>query len=504
MRPLLPLILAAPILAVLSATPALADDGVLDVVAPFEIKGADPSTSGNILIKMELAETLVNAAPDGRLLPGLATEWQVSDDGLSWLFRLRPDVQFHDGTPMTAQAVADALIHARAKPGLLDTAPIATIAPEGDDLRITLTEPFAPLPAVLSEYRALIMAPAAYDALGVAVEVIGTGPYRLTAMVQPLSLAAERFDGYWGEPARIDRVTYQAVGRAETRALLAESGDADYVFNLDPASVRRLSDVDSVEVLSVPIPRSLLIKVNAGHPALSDPRARQALSMAIDRQGLAQAILRYPAGADQLFPPSVAQWHVEGLAPLTYDPDGARALLADLGWTPGPDGILTRDGERLGLTLTTYPDRPELPLSAAVIQQMLGQIGVAVTIDSTNSSEIPVRHADGSLDLALLARNFALVPDPIGTILTDYAQDGDWGAMGWQNAEFTTLIVDLAAGQGGQSQRDRAMGILQAELPVIPVAWYQQTAAVSRGVTGAVIDPFERSIGLSQMDWVPE
>lgn len=490
------------ILAALIPAPVLATDGVLDVVAPFEIKGADPSTSGNIFIKMELAETLVNADPQGRLLPGLATDWQAAPDGLSWLFRLRSDVMFHDGTPLTAEAAALALNHARAKPGLLDTAPITAITAHGADLRVTLSQPFAPLPAFLSEYRALIYAPAAYDATGNATQVIGTGAYRLTALDEPLRLEAERFDGYWGDAAQIAQVTYQAVGRAETRALLAESGDADYVFNLDPASVSRLSDVAGVQVLSVPIPRSLLIKVNAGHPALSDPRARQALSMAIDRQGLAQAILRYPAGADQLFPPSVADWHVPGLTPLSHDPDAARAILADLGWLPGPDGILTRDGQRFALTLTTYPDRPELPLSAAVIQQMLADIGIELTVDSTNSSEIPARHGDGTLDLALLARNFALVPDPIGTILTDYAQDGDWGAMGWGNPEFAALIRDLAAGQGGQDQRDRAMAILQDDLPVIPVAWYQQTAAVSRGVTGAVIDPFERTIGLSGMTWV--
>nr|WP_111298709.1 ABC transporter substrate-binding protein [Paracoccus saliphilus] len=496
MRHLLPAALATVL-----AAPAFATDGVLDVVAPFEIKGADPSTSGAIFIKMELAETLVNADADGRLVPGLATDWTVSDDGLEWIFRLRQGVSFHDGTPMTAGTVASALNHARAKPGLLDTAPITVIEPAGDDLRITLSEPFAPLPAFLSEYRALIYAPAAYDAAGNATQVIGTGPYRLTAMQEPLRLEAERFDGYWGEAAHIPQVTYQAVGRAETRALLAESGDADYVFTLDPASVARLASVETVQVMSVPIPRSLLVKVNAGHPVLSEPDARRALSLAIDRDGLAQAILRYPTGADQLLPPSVPDWHVDGLPPLAYDPQAARALLEGLGWTPGPDGILTRDGQRFSLVLTTYPDRPELPLSAAVLQQMLAQIGVELTIDSTNSSEIPVRHGDGSLDLALLARNFALVPDPIGTILTDYATGGDWGAMGWNDEGFATLIRDLASGKGGQAERDQAMAILQDQLPVIPVAWYQQTAAVSTRVTGAAIDPFERSIGLSRMDW---
>ncbi|SCY71519.1 peptide/nickel transport system substrate-binding protein [Paracoccus tibetensis] len=478
-----------------------ATEGVLDVVAPFEIKGADPVTSGNIFIKMDVAETLVNADAEGQLTPGLARAWTVSEDGLEWRFQLQPDVLFHDGTPLTAEAAALALSHARAKPGLLETAPITEIADEEGALVIRLSKPFAPLPAFLSEYRSLIYAPAAYAEDGSVREVIATGAYRVTRLDAPLRLEAEAFDGYWGEAPAVTRATYQAVGRAETRALLAESGDADYVFNLDPASLARLSGAPQVEVLSVSVPRSLLIKVNGAHPALADVRARQALSLAIDREGLAQAILRYPAGADQILPKSVSDWHSDSVEPLAFDPEAAKALLAELGWTAGPDGILTRDGQRFSLTLTTYPDRPELPLSAAVLQQMFAEIGVEVVIDSTNSSEVAVRHGDGTLDIALFARNFALVPDPIGTFLTDYAPTGDWGAMNWDNPEFTALIEDLARGEGGQAERERAIEILQTELPVIPVAWYQQTAAVSTGVAGAVLDPYERTIGLRQMRW---
>ncbi|WP_304615731.1 ABC transporter substrate-binding protein [Paracoccus sp. (in: a-proteobacteria)] len=499
-RLLAPAALAALLSPVLPAA-LHAGDGVLDVVAPFEIKGADPVASGSIFIKMDIAETLVNADAEGRLIPGLALDWQPTDDGLEWRFRLRDDVLFHDGTPFTAEAAARALDVARAKPGLLETAPITEIAAEDGALVIRLSEPFAPLPAFLSEYRSLIYAPAAYAEDGSVSEVIGTGAYRVTRLEAPLRLEAEAFADHWDGAPAIERATYQAVGRAETRALLAESGDADYVFNLDPASVARLSGRDDVSVLSVSVPRSLLIKVNAGHPALSEPEARRALSLAIDRAGLAEAILRYPAAADQILPPSVSDWHSDTVEPLAHDPQAARNLLAELGWAEGPDGILTRDGERFSLTLTTYPDRPELPLSAAVLQQMFADIGVEVVIDSTNSSEIPVRHGDGTLDIALIARNFALVPDPVGTFLTDYAPTGDWGAMNWDSAEFADLIRGLARGEGGQAERDRAIDILQTELPVIPVAWYQQTAAVSAGITGAVVDPYERTIGLRQIRW---
>lgn len=492
---------ATAVLALLSS-PALAQaDDTLDVVAQFEIQAPEPSTSGFIFTRMGVAETLVNTDPDGELTPGLATDWLVSDDGLTWTFTLRDGVIFHDGSAMTADTVAAALEIARAKPGPLKDLPITGIAAGDGALTITLSEPFAALPAFLAEYRSQILAPSSYAPDGAGVAIIGTGPYRITAMQPPLSLDATVFTDYWGEAPHIADVSYSGVSRVETRALMAESGEAEFVFGLDPASVSRLNKHDSVKVLSVAIPRTLLIKVNSGHPALSEIDARRALSMAIDREGIAKAVLRYPEGADQLFPPSVAGWHNDALAPLEYDVEKSKSILESLGWTPGEDGILTRDGKRFALTLTTYPDRPELPLVAAVLEQQFRAIGVELTINTTNSSEIPAGHQNGSLELGLIARNFSLIPDPIGTVLSDFVGNGDWGAMNWQNADFASIVGDIARGEGGDAERANAAAILQAELPVIPIAWYRQTLAVSDRVTGATIDPFERTFGLQGMRW---
>ena len=490
--------LIAAVLSLGVAMPAIAQAAdTLAVVAPFEVLSAEPSTSGHIFTRMGIAETLVDADPEGNLLAGLATAWSVAEDGLTWRFTLREGVVFHDGTSLGAEAAANALEIARGKPGPIAGLPIADIGADGDALVVALTEPVAALPAFLAESRTQILAPAAYGPDGTASSIIGTGPYRLTDFSPPLALSATAFADYWGAQPNVPNVGYAAVGRAETRALMAESGDAHVVFNLDPASVTRLEQSEAVTVLSVAIPRALLLKVNAAHPFLAEPRARLALSLAIDRTGIARAVLRYPEGADQLFPPAIGAWHNAELAPLDHDPEAARALLAELGWTPGADGILKRAGEPFALTLTTYPDRPELPLVAAVLEQQFRAIGIDLTINSTNSSEIPAGHQDGSLEIALLARNFALIPDPIGTILSDFAPTGDWGAMGWENAEIVELAQALARGQGGEAERARITEILQDELPVIPIAWYQQTLAVARDVEGAVIDPWERDFGLA-------
>lgn len=97
------------LMALLMVIPARADRAALDVVAPFEIKSADPVLSGDIFQKMDVMETLVEADSSGRLLPGLSDRWSVSQDKLTWRFHIRPDTRFHDGTMLTPAAAANAL-----------------------------------------------------------------------------------------------------------------------------------------------------------------------------------------------------------------------------------------------------------------------------------------------------------------------------------------------------------------------------------------------------------
>ena len=303
-----------------TALPVLAADGVLDVVAPFEIKGPDPITSGNIFLKMDVTETLVDAEADGTLVPGLATEWTVSEDGLTWTFTLRDGVVFHDGSVLDGVAVAAALDWSRGNGGLLAKTPVESITGEGQTVTMTLTEPFAMLPAMLVEYRSAIIAPSSIKD-GVVTEVIATGPYRVTEFSPPIGMKVEAFDGYWGDKAVVAQATYKGVSRAETRALMAESGDADITLSLDPASFTRLQGADGLTVEAAAIPRVLMLKING---ETYDAATRKALSMAIDRAGIAKAVLRYDTGATQMFPPGMAAWHDETLAPLAYDPRGRK------------------------------------------------------------------------------------------------------------------------------------------------------------------------------------
>lgn len=490
-------------------TAAAAD--VLTVVGPWEMPGLDPSRAGYMFTRMEVAETLLDVTDRGHLQPRLASSWQVSADGLAWRFTLRGNRRYHDGTPVTPENVLACLRRAHARPGVLGLAGIRTLWTERGAIVIELARPFAPLPYLLTHYSVQILAPASFDSRGNVVRIVGTGPFRIASISMPQQFDVERFDAYGGlaVPGRVRRARYLSVARAETRTLMVQGGQADLAFSLDPPSIRALQRSPKAKLVTAMLPRTTFIKLNSGHPLLADARVRRAIALCVERKGIARALLRDPdLGATQLFPPSMAEWHDPALAPLRTDPAEARRLLDAAGWRPGTDGIRVRDGRRLALALTTFVDRPELPLIAAALQEEMRQVGIAVRVVIGNSSDIPAGHRSGTLEMALVARNFGNVADPVATLLQDFGPDGgDWGAMGWRNDEAPAALARLAADvrsgpAAGHAERARVAALLQAELPVVPVVWYRQVCAVSRRIEGARIDPFERSYRISQLQWI--
>lgn len=484
----------------------IAEARTLNVVGPWEIAGIDPAQSGYVFSRMQVAETLVSTNPSGELIPGLAEQWSVSDDGLIWRFTLRADANFHDDTPVTAAVTAESLRRAYDGVGVLNQAPIAEIFDDGQDVVFRLETPFAALPAYLVHFSTIILAPGSYNAEGRVTQIIGSGPYRVRNLTPPLQMDLVDSESWWGGRPGIAEVRYTAAGRDETRAVMAESGQADLVFSVLPVSVDRLRRNADLDVQIATIPRTRILKVNAGSPFFDDIEERQAISYAIDRAGIANVILRNPdLAATQLFPPALPGWYQPDLDPLERNLERAQELLAEVGWTPGSDGILQKDGTRFSVTLLTYSNWPELPPIATAMQAQLREVGIDLKVSVGNSSEIPARHLDGTLELGLISRLYSIVPDPIGALRSDYGPGGaDWGAMNWENEEIQSVVEQLAAtadlDERAPLQR-RAVEILQSELPSIPVTWSELAIVSNKRITNVQIDPLEVNYGLAAIRW---
>lgn len=487
--------------------PVVAQAQALKIAGPWEIAGIEPAQTGYVFSRLQVAETLVTTDKEGKLAPGLAESWTVSDDGRIWRFPIRQNAVFHDGSKVTAEAATESLRRAVAGMGVLSQAPIAEISSDGGAVVIRLDEPFSALPAYLVHFSTIILAPSSYDAAGKITHIVGSGPYKIKALTPPQKLELEDSKTWWGGKPGIGEVTYLAVGQGETRALMAESGEADLVFSMLPVSVDRLKANPKLDVRIATIPRTRILKVNAASPFFDTVEERQAISLAIDRPGITKVILRNPQlAATQLFPPAMPGWYVSDLEPLTRDLAKAKELLAKAGWKPGSDGILEQDGKRFSVTLLTYASWPELPPIATAIQAQLRQVGIDAKVSVGNSSEIPARHKDGTLEMGLISRLYSIVPDPVGTLVGDYGPGGsDWGATGWESTEIQDVVTKLSATSDPAARaplQRQAVDILQRELPSIPVTWSELAIVSSKRVTGVEVDPLEVNYGVAAIRWI--
>lgn len=478
---------------------------VLKISGPFEFSSQDLSKDGYMFTRMQVVESLVAINKKGQVEPQLAIAWSVSSDDLTWTFDLRQGVTFHDGAKLDAAAVKLALEKAMAKPGVIKRVPIADIVADGDQLVIQLTKPYHPLLTVLAHYTVAIASPNSDNEPEETSSLAGTGPYQIEELVPPHKIHVTRYDNYWGAKANIEKVQYLAGHRAESRALLAQTGQADIVYTLDPASITPLQQTENVEIVRESIPRTILLKLNNEHPYLNSYQTRQALSLALDRTGISQQIIRMPGSeAYQLFAPSLGAWHIENYARGSRDLTKAKALLMSQGWQVNEKGMLERDGEAFVVNLTTYSDRPELPVVATAIQAQLKEVGIHVDISIDNSSAIPAKHQDGTIELALVARNFGATVDPLALLMKDFAvhKGSDWGPTNWSSEEFSQLLTSLSSTKDAASYRkqaQRASHILADQMPLIPITFYTQLVAVNKKVGHFSFDPFEINYRLSEM-----
>lgn len=480
----------------------------LRVVQPFEFRSMKLAEAGFSYSRPGLLETLVAAGRDGRVVPAIAESWQASPDAREWRFRIRPGVRFHDGSPCDAAAVKASFEALLDQSLYLKRTGIVAIEATGDEVVFRLSEPFGPMLAYLVDNSASVVARAGFGPSGDVERLIGTGPFALRELEAPRSMALDRFEGYWGPVAKVRALRYDAVTNGETRGNIAIAGDADLVFNIPAPAVGRVEAAGAMAVARPIIPRVHVLMLNCGLPQFADRRTRQALNLALDRQAIAAGIMRNPAlAATQYMPPVLADWHVEGIAPLRHDLAAANALLDAAGWTRGPDGIRSKDGVRFAGTIRTFANRPELPVIAQAMQQQFAAVGFDLAISVGEWTAIVDAQRDGTLELGLSSRNLTIVPDPIATVALDFASDtvstGAVGVTNWRHEELRRVVAAyLVEGEEAErpALRRRILDVIHEELPLIPVVWYDQIVAANPRLTGFVSDPFEQRLRLNEIE----
>lgn len=479
----------------------------LIVVSPWEITSNDPAKSGSVFQNLGIAETLVDTDETGALSAGLAKSWTANEDFTKWTFVLQDNIKFHDNTPLTADTVVNSLTIALSKPSALERANIKTIkALDDTTVEFELAKSLNAFPAYLAHYSSIILAPKSFDDKGEVSSLIGTGAYQVISIEPPQKLTQVAFEEYWGKKATIKNITYLANSRTETRALLAQSKPNYLVYNLDSSSMQKLANDPNINAQTKSIARTIQYKVNGNHPFLGDKLVRQTLSHAIDRAGIATMVNKKEVGiAEELLPPTFGDWQI-GAKSRKPDYNALKDTLKQAGYSYDDKGnLLGKDNKAIKLTLKTFSDRPELPVIATALQSQFKELGIELEVAVNNSSDIPASHQNNTLEIALYARNYGLVPDPAGILAEDFRPEGsDWGVMNWQNNELEATFDELNKTTDDsikQPLKQKISQIIYDERPITPVLYYQQNVASHKNLKGVQLDPFERKFRLNELSW---
>lgn len=359
----------------------------------------DPQTSQldvSSMVQRAVLDSLVFQEADGSFSPWLAESWDVEDDGATYVFRLRDDVTFHDGTPFDAAAVkanfdriADPeTASAQAASMLGGDAYTGTEVVDDHTVRVTFSRPYVPFlqaasTSLLGFWSPAVLASSADQLKAGGPDVnVGTGPFELTSYTPDQEIVYTRNDDYtWGPdggtaPA-FETLRVEILPEASVRLGVISSGEADVATNLPPNLVSEVPDDVTVEALEYPgLPYSLYL--NEKYGVFADQRVRQAFSRAIDVDTAVQEIFfgQFPR-AWSILGATTPGYDASLEDTWAFDPDAANALLDEAGWTGrDADGFRTKDGQRLTarwIAWTPVPD--DRAALANAIQSDLRAVG---------------------------------------------------------------------------------------------------------------------------------
>jgi ABC-type transport system substrate-binding protein len=310
--------------------------------------------------------------------PGLADRWEIPDP-LTYIFHLHHGVRFHDGRRLTSKDVKwtfDSLFEGRVRSTKAAVYRLVDHieAPDDDTVIFKLKEPFATLLWNLSG-GAMGVVPYGSSQEEMTRHPVGSGPFRFVSAEQDKEVVVERNQAYWGEMAHLKRIRFLVVPDTTTRALELRKGSADLESNsLTTDMVLTLERDPRLQVSRGPGSILVYLALNCRDPHLQDVRVRRALAYAIDRRPMLQHLMRsFARPADSILPPE--SWAYNRDIPrYEYNPARARQLLDQAGY-PAVNGI------RFHLTMKTSTEE-NTRLLAAVLQQQLRQVGIALDIRS--------------------------------------------------------------------------------------------------------------------------
>ncbi|HEV2557933.1 MAG TPA: ABC transporter substrate-binding protein [Microvirga sp.] len=477
-------IVTAGLLAGLLGTTAPAAAQVLEIAVDASPAGLDPHITTAFasfqVVNGTIYEGLTAIDKDLRIVPGLAEAWTVSDDNRTYRFKLRQNVMFHDGSPMTAEDAAASIRRVQSKE---IASPLASrlaavesaSAVDAQTLEVKLKEPSAPL---LASLATLAVVPKAFEANKEALQKtpVGTGPFKFQEWQPNGFILLGRHDRYWeaGAP-KLAGVKLNIVPESATRQVGLANGQYQMLPSIDGATAMQLKGRPSVRLAETLELAYTLIGMNVSKPPFDNPKVREAVNTALNRQEMVEAALfgaGVPAGP---LSPALKAWALptSEYGCYRHDPARAQALLKEAGVTTP-----------LKVSMTVFP-RQDIKDLAQVAQEQLKKVGIEVELKNLELGQFIQDWRNSNFDL--FASTNAGSPDPDEYFFRTFRTDGSTNVFKYSNPEVDRLL-DTARATLDPATRKSAYDQVQKTLactgPAAHLAYATLFTATRNGVQG--------------------
>jgi peptide/nickel transport system substrate-binding protein len=443
-----------------------AQEQPVTILQSIDTTSLDPyfhSTLPEFNINRGLFDVLIGFDEQGKLVPGLATEWR-SVDPTTWELKIRQGVRAHDGEVVDATDIAytferalDSRVGARGVvPYILGTTQFASArAVDAQTLRITTKAPVPFFPSLIAEWTVLPQGFYSRSPLNeTALRAVGTGPYKLVEWRRGERLVMEANEQYWGGAPQAKRVIFRPVPEASARVAELNTGAADIILNVSP-DLRTQVDTRRAAVTTVQGLRRIYVGfVFYGHPAMKNKRVRQAINYGLDFQKIIDTVLLGNGKRVGTFVNAPNQ--NPDVKPYPYDPDRSRQLMTEAGYTDrNNDGFLDdASGARVKLRMVTPVGRyiKDVELSQAIAAD-LRRVGLDVEVVrldwSVLAPTLPAGRVQGDMFFLGAGTGWNCLGD-----LTDFYSKSGWDPGRWANTQFDNMIVQLTQTFDERRQRD--------------------------------------------------
>lgn len=384
-------------------------------------------------------DKLVDIDEQLNIVPYLAQKWEISDDGTQYTFALVSGVTFHDGEPFNAEAVKvnfeRMLDPETASPRRSEVAQVTQVeAPDDTTVVLTLSQPYSPLLATLSDRAGMIISPKAIAELGddLARNPVGTGAFTFVEWIKDDHLTVRRNENYWREGLPyLDEVTYKPVIDATVRLTSLRTNEVQMIDQISPKDVEATKNDPSLVYSEIPGLAFQYISLNVSRPPFDKKELRQAVAWCIDREAIIRAIF-FGIGTPAQTPIPPSSWaYDESVQVYQQDYDKARELLAAAGM---PDGF------EFTMLVTNSPDAIQL---AEAYRAQLAEVGIIANLELLEFGTLLDRNDAG--DFEAVSLQWSGRPDPDGNIYNYFITDGGLNRGGYSNPEVDDLLNQTRA-----------------------------------------------------------